>query len=64
MINIFNAMLKFYANKYYVVPAALTLIFSVILYHPYMSSNNFDMVVTFFTFTAIISSLLLCIFFE
>ena len=62
MSNILDSILKFYANKYFVGPLSFTLIFSVILFSPYTSTGNFDLVISFFGYLIIISALLLCVF--
>lgn len=59
--NILDSILNAY-TKYCIGPIILTAIFTIVLFAPYNSSGNFNLITVFFGHTAIISGLLLSVF--
>lgn len=61
LINFLNVALKGYANKYFVGPILFTLAFAIVLFYPYDSLQNYDLIASFFSQVAVISTLLLIV---
>lgn len=59
-----DLFLKFYGNKYFLGPLVLTLLCSVILFSPYSSNNDFDLIKVFFSCLAVVSALILAVFLQ